>query len=66
MYSQALDATDYEYGSLANIKYISKQIESSRRCENLSFKHHEQVAKFPEEKQKVDNGLIIRIQNLVF
>lgn len=44
MYSQMLDSTDYEYGSLANMKYIAERFESSLRSENLSWSHHKEVA----------------------
>lgn len=40
MYSQALDATDYAYGSLANAKHVASKYEISCRHENLSFEHH--------------------------
>lgn len=40
MYSQALEATEYSYGSLANAKHVSSKYEISSRDENLSWTHH--------------------------
>jgi len=44
MYSQALDETDYEYESLRNAVWVVSRIELSRRRDNLSFSHHQEVA----------------------
>ena len=44
-YSQALDETDYAYGTIANSVWVCGQIEASRRREELSFGHHQEVAK---------------------
>jgi N6-adenosine-specific RNA methylase IME4 len=43
-YSQAVEATDYEYGTVANASYVASRFESSRRRETLSFGHHQNVA----------------------
>lgn len=51
MYSQALEATDYEYGTLRNLKWVAENIKMSSRRDNLSFKHHTEVAKFSPELQ---------------
>jgi hypothetical protein len=51
MYSQALDATEMEYGTLANAKWVSGQFEFSRRRENLSWSHHLEVAKLGPDEQ---------------
>lgn len=50
-YSQAIHETDFEYGTLANAKYVSSKIEPSRRRENLSFAHHQELASLPIDKQ---------------
>ena len=55
MYSQALEVTDYAYQTLANTKSVAAQFEFSRRRENLSFGHHEAVAKM--EPSKADSWL---------
>lgn len=66
MYSQALEATGLEYGTLANAKYVAEKIESSFRNENLSFTHHYHVASLPPDKrdelldEAVDNGWSVR------
>jgi N6-adenosine-specific RNA methylase IME4 len=44
MYQEAMDVTGAAYQTLANAKYVSDQIEISRRRENLSFSHHAEVA----------------------
>lgn len=49
MYSQGLDATGLDYGTLANYVYVTDRFESSRRRENLSFGHHQEVASEPPE-----------------
>jgi hypothetical protein len=51
MYSQALETTDYEHGSLRNMVYVAEQVELSLRNDNLSFAHHVAVAPLPPEKQ---------------
>lgn len=50
-YSQALDATDYSYGTLSTAKWVAKKVEFSRRIENLSWSHHQQVANLVPEAQ---------------
>lgn len=45
MYSQALDETDYEKGTLANAKWVAGQFPAVHfRNEDLSWSHHAQVA----------------------
>lgn len=51
-YTQAMDATGLEYGTLANISWVSKHVEVSRRRENLSFSHHQEVAQFDPGEQR--------------
>lgn len=43
-YSQVLDATEYEYQTLANFKYVAGRIPPERRKKSLSFSHHVEVA----------------------
>lgn len=43
MYSQALDKTDYEYGTLRNDKWVAGAFELSRRRDNLPFTYHQEV-----------------------
>jgi len=52
MYAQAVDATDYEQGTLANFKYVSARIEISRRREDLPWAHHAEVASLEPEAQE--------------
>lgn len=53
-YAQALDMTDYEYGTLANTKYVAEHVAPERRREKLSFSHHQTVAHLdPEEQDKM-------------
>jgi site-specific DNA-methyltransferase (adenine-specific) len=51
-YSQAIENTGFDYGTLANDKYVAGKVESSRRRENLSFAHHQDVADLKPEQQK--------------
>ena len=48
MYSQALEATDYAYGSLADMKWVAARFQSSDRSENLPWTHHRAVAALPK------------------
>jgi len=49
--SQAIEFTGFDYGSLANYKWVTKEIESSRRREKLSFSTHIEIASAPREEQ---------------
>lgn len=51
-YEKALEKLDLEYGTLANLGYVAKQVESSRRREKLSFGHHQTVAPLDPPEQK--------------
>lgn len=51
-YSQALDETDYDDGTLRNSKWVSSRIELSRRRDNLSFSHHQEVAQLQPADQE--------------
>lgn len=44
MYTQAMEMTGYEYGTLATDKWVASRFEFSSRDENLSHKHHRMVA----------------------
>ena len=49
MYSQAIDATEKSYQTLANAKFVAGKVDVSRRRENLSWGHHAEVAALPED-----------------
>lgn len=51
-YAQAMEETGFEYGTLANDKYVANVIGLSSRNESLSFKHHVAVAPLEPEQQK--------------
>ena len=51
-YSQALDASDHEYGTLRNFAYTARNVDLSRRSDKLSFKHHSIVAPLPPDMQR--------------
>lgn len=53
MYEQAIERTGFDYGTLANDKYIASRIEFSLRNENLSFTHHVVVAPYLPQEQKI-------------
>lgn len=50
-YAQALDATGLDYGRLRNIAHVEGRVALPRRRDNLSFYHHELVAKLPPREQ---------------
>ena len=50
-YAQAIDMTGLAYQTLANVMSVSGRVESSRRKENLSWSHHEVVAKLSADEQ---------------
>jgi N6-adenosine-specific RNA methylase IME4 len=53
-YSQALDETDFAYGTLRNFASVAAHIELSRRRDDLDFKDHTEVAYLdPEEQDKI-------------
>jgi len=51
-YSQALEETDYTYGGLANMAYVSRKVEVSSRDETLSWSHHRAVAPLEPHEQR--------------
>lgn len=51
-YAQAIDATGYEAGTLANMNWVSAAIAPSRRRENLSWGHHQVIAPLPPVDQE--------------
>lgn len=54
MYTQALDETKYKYQTLVNDVWVASKVEFSRRRENLSYKHHQEVASLePDEQVKL-------------
>jgi len=52
-YEEAIKQTGFEYGTLANDKYIAAKIELSRRRESLSFGHHQEVAPYTPQEQAI-------------
>ncbi len=50
-YTQALEATDYNYGTLRDSKWVSSRIELSRRRDNLEFSMHREVAPLDPDEQ---------------
>jgi len=51
MYSQALDETEYSYGTLRNIAYVARNIELSRRHDNVDFSKYQEIASLPLKEQ---------------
>jgi len=53
-FSQAIDETNYDYGTLRNDKSVASRVELSRRRDNLSWSHHAEVASLkPEDQDKL-------------
>ncbi len=50
-YAQAVEQTDLSYQTLANTVWVAGKVEPSRRRENLSFKHHAEVASLEPVEQ---------------
>ena len=50
-YEQAISLFNREYKTLKNYKSVSRQVELSRRRDNLSFAHHVEIAYLPEQTQ---------------
>jgi len=52
-YSQALEASDYEVGTLRNAKWVSSRIPVERRIPTLGYGHHQAVAPLePKDQDK--------------
>lgn len=51
-YSQALEATDYEYKTLRNFAWVAGKVEMSLRKDNLSFGHYNILASLEARDQK--------------
>ena len=66
VYDELEEITGLERKTLQNYKYVADSVESSLRKEDLSYKHHEEVAKLTPEKQveflnkAVDEKLSVR------
>ncbi len=60
-YAQALDSTTASYGTLANAAYVARNVQISRRRENLSFAVHQEVAPLPVSMSGSDTVAAIKI-----
>lgn len=52
-YRQAIARTLLDYQTLKNYAWVARKFAVSRRRENLSFHHHQEVAALPEDEQDV-------------
>lgn len=59
-YSQALEATEYEEKTLRNYAYVARNIQMSRRRDNLTFSVHSEIVGLPTAKEQ-DRWLLIVI-----
>lgn len=50
-YSQAIEVTGYDYGTLQNFAYVAGRVEMSRRRDVLSFGHHQSIAALEQPQQ---------------
>lgn len=50
-YSQALEITGYDYGTLRNMAHVAASVNVSLRDDTLTWTHHKEVAVLPPEKQ---------------
>lgn len=62
-YTQAVETTGFKIQTLMNDKFVAEHIEFSRRRENLTFGHHQEVASLQPDKQ--DEWLGIAASNLL-
>ena len=66
MYDDIAEETGMAKQTLKDTKWVSENVESSLRKDNLSFNHHKEVASLPPEKQElflnraVENKLSVR------
>lgn len=51
-YAQAIDVTEMEYQSLRDVAYVARNVDLSRRRDNLSFDHHREIASLEPELQE--------------
>lgn len=51
-YTQAIDETSFNYGTLRNDAYVAKHIDLSRRRDNLDWGIYQEVAPFEPNKQE--------------
>ena len=52
MYAQAMDQTGFDYGTLRDDKWISKEVPLSLRSDNLDKSKAREIASLPEEDKK--------------
>jgi len=50
--AQIQDDLGYDYGTLADLKWVAKRIPKERRDAKLPWSHHRELAKFEPEEQK--------------
>lgn len=50
-YSDAMEATDYDYHTLARASLVARRFPPHRRNQALSFSHHRELADLPEDQQ---------------
>lgn len=60
-YSQAINDTGFDPSYLANLKYVCSRVDLSRRREELSFSHHQEVASLDPKDQ--DKWLALAVTN---
>jgi hypothetical protein len=53
-YTQALDVTDYSYGSLRNYSYVCKAVPINRRKEGLTFSHYSLIISKTDDIKEQD------------
>lgn len=51
-YAQLMDETGLAYQTLANDKWVTSRVDTSRRRESLRFSHHAEVAALPPPEQE--------------
>ncbi|MGH2954666.1 MAG: LmbU family transcriptional regulator, partial [Thermoanaerobaculia bacterium] len=57
-YTQAIEATGYDYDTLNGFRWVAQEVESVRRRTNLSWSHHREVAALdpPDQEERLDRA----------
>ena len=52
-YTELIEQTGYDLGTLRTLKWVASQVHVSERHENLPFAHHQEAAKLPPSQQRL-------------
>src|SRR2546421_7807218 len=52
-YTEMIEGTGYDYGTLRNLKWVAGQVDVAQRRENLTFAHHQEVVRLAPAQQRL-------------